>query len=76
LILQTYLMIFYFYMHVIVSVLHHSYTIIPQSKKNYILVVLESKKKKTFIQEKITWKSLCMESLVAVAQYTLLRKLN
>jgi hypothetical protein len=33
-------------MHVIVSVLHHSYTIIPQSKKNYILVVLESKKKK------------------------------
>ena len=39
-------MIFYFYMHVIVSVLHHSYTIIPQSKKNYILVVLESKKKK------------------------------
>jgi hypothetical protein len=54
LILQTYLMIFYFYMHVIVSVLHHSYTIIPKSKKNYILVVLESKKKKTFIQEKIT----------------------
>jgi len=42
-------------MHVIASVLHHSYTIIPKSKKNYILVVLESKKKKkTFIQEKIT----------------------
>jgi len=39
-------MIFYFYMHVIASVLHHSYTIIPKSKKNYILVVLESKKKK------------------------------
>jgi hypothetical protein len=33
-------------MHVIASVLHHSYTIIPKSKKNYILVVLESKKKK------------------------------
>jgi hypothetical protein len=44
-------MIFYFYRHVIVSVLHHSYTIIPKSKKNYILVVLESKKKNIYTRE-------------------------